>query len=275
MKSALVVSSVFSLLLLPGPASAQATKPPIPRLLDGKPDLSGVWDHPFVIDVSQDARADNCGAALKGCSQKGPGGELPMTPWAAEYTKNFDPANDPDHYDATAQCNPLGYMRSMNSPVPSQIVQTPREVVFLHEAFFVFHVVYLDGRPHPTAADARQTTWYGHSVGHWEGDTLVVDTVGPFFGSPKMNLDTRGHPMSDQLHLVERFTRTDFDTLSYEVTVEDPKAFTKSFKNTRTWKLMAPREEIMEYACTENNKEVNEGLVNTKPSEKQPPPPKK
>ena len=81
--------------------------------------------------------------------------------------------------------------------------------------------------------------------------------------------------MSDQLHLVERFTRTDFDTLSYEVTVEDPKAFTRPFKNTRTWKLMAPREEIMEYACTENNKEVNEGLVNTKPSEKQPPPPKK
>lgn len=265
---------VLSMILGPAIfASAQANRP-VPRLSDGKPDLSGVWDHPFVIDMSQDGRGDGCGAALKGCSQKGPGGELPMTPWAAEYTKNFDPANDPNHYDATAQCNPLGYTRSMNSPVPTQIIQRLNEIAFLHEAFFAFHVVYMDGRKHPSAEDARQTTWYGHSVGHWEGDTLVIDTAGPFFGSPMMNLDTRGHPMSDQLHLVERFTRTNNDTLNYEITVEDPKAFTRPWKNTRVWKLMPADEEIMEYACTENNKEVKEGLVNTNPTEKQPPPPK-
>jgi hypothetical protein len=230
------------------PAGAQ------PRMPDGKPDLSGLWDHPFVIDMSKDARNDNCGARVKGCSQKGPGGELPMTPWAADWLKNFDPTN----YDATGHCNPMGYTRSINAPVPTEIVQTPKKLAFLHESMFAFHVVYLDGRKHPTPDEAGETTCYGHSVGHWEGDTMVIDTVGPFFGSPKQLLDTRGHPMSDELHVVERFQRVDATHLSYEVTVEDPKAFTKPWKNVRTWVLMPPDEEILEYVCTENNKEVEE-----------------
>jgi hypothetical protein len=260
------VAALFVTLL---PAAGQ-TKPagkaaPAPRTLDGKPDLSGVWDHPFVVDMSKDSTSDRCGAAIRGCSQKGPGGELPMTPWAEEWTKNYD-ATD---FDSSAQCNPLGYTRSQNSPTLTQIVQTPKELAFLHESFFVFHVVYLDGRRHPTFEEARETMWYGHSVGHWEKDTMVIDTVGPFFGSPMMILDTRGHPMSDQLHLVERITRTDRDTLAYEITVEDPKAFTRPWKNNRIWKLMPASEEIMEYACAENNKEVREGLISTKPSEKQ------
>jgi hypothetical protein len=227
---------------------------PIPRTLDGKPDLSGLWDHPFVIDMSKDGRNDACGAEVKGCSQKGPGGELPMTEWAANWTKNFDPSR----YDATGHCNPMGYTRSMNAPVPTEIVQTPKEIVFLHESMFAFHVVYLDGRPHPTADEAPETKWYGHSVGHWEGDTLVVDTVGPFFATPRMLLDTRGHPVSEDLHIIERFHRIDATHLGYEVTVEDPKMYTKPFTNVRTWVLMPKSEEVLEYVCTENNKEVEE-----------------
>jgi hypothetical protein len=237
---------------------AASKKPgPVPRTADGKPDLSGVWDHPFVIDMERDGRDNACGAAEKGCSQKGPGGPLPMTAWGADWLKNYDATE----YDSSAHCNPLGYMRSMNSPIPTQIVQRPKELVFLHEAFFAFHVVYLDGRPHPSEDDARQTTWYGHSVGHWEGDTMVIDTVGPFFESPKMILDTHGHAVSEKLHIIERFTRTDASHMTYEVTIDDPKAFTKPWKNTRTWVLMPADEEIMEYVCTENNKEVNEGLI--------------
>jgi hypothetical protein len=241
------------------PAAKIASTPsgPIPRTFDGKPDLSGLWDHPFVIDMSKDARNDACGAEVKGCSQKGPGGELPMTPEGAEWTKNYDAAR----YDATAHCNPMGYTRSMNAPVATEIVQTPKEIVFLHESMFAFHVVYLDGRPHPTADEAKETTWYGHSVGHWEGDTLVVDTVGPFFATPKMLLDTRGHPVSENLHVVERFNRIDATHLGYQVTVEDPKNYTKPFTNVRTWVLMPKDEEILEYVCTENNKEVEEHHV--------------
>jgi len=240
---------------------SNAASSPIPRTADGKPDLSGLWDHPFVVDMSKDLEdflthkpSNKCGAEVTGCTQKGTGGELPMTPWAADWTKNFDPTR----YDATGHCNPMGYTRSMNAPVPTEIVQTPKEIVFLHESMFAFHVVYLDARPHPTADEAPETKWYGHSVGHWEGDTLVVDTVGPFFATPKMLLDTRGHPVSEDLHVVERFHRIDATHLGYEVTVEDPKMYTKPFTNVRTWVLMPKSEEVLEYVCTENNKEVEE-----------------
>ena len=129
------------------PAAKISSTPsgPVPRTADGKPDLSGLWDHPFVIDMSKDGRNDACGAEVKGCSQKAEG-PLPMTEWAANWTKNYDPGR----YDATAHCNPMGYTRSMNAPVATEIVQTPKEIVFLHESMFAFHVVYLDGRPHPT-----------------------------------------------------------------------------------------------------------------------------
>jgi len=233
---------------------------PAPRMPDGEPDLSGVWAHPVVIDMSKEQvnmagkPSSNCGAQTKGCTQKAPGGELPMTAWGLEMFKNYDP----EKFDPTGHCNPMGYTRSMNAPVPSKIVQTTKEIVFLHESMFAFHVVYMDGRKHPTPEESRQTNWYGHSTGQWEGDTLVVDTVGPFFGSPMQLLDTRGHPMSDSLHVIERYQRTNWNHMSYEVTIDDPKTFTKPWKNVRTWVLMPAGEEIMEYVCTENNKEVNE-----------------
>jgi hypothetical protein len=216
-----IILSTFS-----GSVSGQTAKVspsgPIPHTLDGKPDLSGLWDHPFVIDMGKDGR------------------------------------NDPAKYDATGHCNPMGYTRSMNAPVPTEIVQTPKEVVFLHESMFAFHVVYLDGRAHPSADDAIETKWYGHSTGHWDGDTLVVDTVGPFFETPKMLLDTAGHPVSENMHIVERYHRIDATHLGYEVTVTDPKMYTKPFTNVRTWVLMPKTEEVLEYVCTENNKEVDE-----------------
>jgi hypothetical protein len=268
MKFALAVT-LAALPLVSQIVAQTKAKPPVPKLANGKPDLSGVWDHPFVIDMTQSSRNDNCGAQLKGCSYKGPAEPIQMTAWGEEWFKNYK-AED---FDATAHCNPMGYTRSSNAPVPTQIVATPAQVVFLHESMFAFHVVYLDGRSHP-GDDARQTTWYGHSVGKWEGDTLVIDTVGPFFASPKMILDTRGHPISSQAHFVERFSRPDYDTLAYEIVVEDPISYAKPFKNTRIWKLMPAREEIMEYVCTENNKEVKEDLISSE-IEKQKAPPEK
>ncbi len=170
--AALVAATALSLVSIPaaaqsseGQAAKVASTPagPIPRTLDGKPDLSGLWDHPFVIDMSKDGRNNACGAEMKGCSQKADG-PLQMTPWAAEWTKNFDPAK----YDATGHCNPMGYTRSMNAPVATEIVQTPKELVFLHESMFAFHVVYLDGRPHPTPDEAHRDVLvraFGWSLG--------------------------------------------------------------------------------------------------------------
>ena len=117
----------------------------------------------------------------------------------------------------------------------------------------VFRQGPIDGRPHGNGIP----TWFGDSVGRWEGDTLVIDTVN---FNDKTRLDTVGHPHSDQLHLVQRFSRPDLGHISYEMTVDDPKTFTKPWTNTRTFTLR-PDWEMMEYSCEENNKSLWEGRI--------------
>src|SRR6202035_4501444 len=142
-------------LILAGATSGQS----IPRLPDGKPDLNGVWQRPYVPDMSRNAR-DQQGA-----------GELPFTPLGAGTFKSYDPAK----FDYTGHCLPQGLTRSMNSPFPIQIVQTPKTFAVLYEAWNVFHVVPLDGRGFPKELEP---TWMGTSIGKWDGDSLVVTTAG-------------------------------------------------------------------------------------------------
>jgi len=149
---------------------------------------------------------------------------------------------------------PFGLMRSMNSPDPIQIMQSKEYVSFLYEQNTWFKVFPLDGRAH----DPKKTpTWFGDSVGHWEGDTLVVDTTN-FNG--RTRLDTIGHPHSDALHTIERFQRPDLGHINYEVVIDDPKTFTEKWKNVRTFNLR-PDWQIMEYSCEENNKSFWEGRI--------------
>src|SRR5579862_738362 len=211
---------------------------PAPRLHSGKVDLSGVWEKPYAPDMSKDGK-----------NQKGTP-ELPFTAWGETEWKNYDAANG----DYTGACLPFGMTRSFNTPEPMQVMQSDTYVAFLFEQNSWFVVVPIDGRPHRKGI----ATWFGDSVGHWEGDdTLVVDTVN-FNG--KTRLDTVGHPHSDQLHHIERFSRPDLGHMSYEVTVEDAKTFTKPWKNIRTFTLR-PDWEIMEYSCEENNKSLWEGRI--------------
>jgi hypothetical protein len=210
---------------------------PVPRTADGKPDLSGVWEHPFVPDMTKDAP-----------NQKGMA-ELPFTEWGATEWMNYHAENG----DYTGSCLPFGLPRSVNSPYPIQIVQSSKYVALLFEQSTWFHVVPVDGRGHRK----QDPTWFGDSVGHWEGDTLVIDTTN-FNGHTRM--DTIGHPHSDQLHLTQRFMRTDLGHISYEMIVEDPKTYTKPWKNTRTF-ILRPDWEIMEYSCEENNKGLWDGHI--------------
>lgn len=240
--------AVFVALLLSSPIPARAQAPAgkaqassIPRLPNGKPDFNGVWDHPFVPDMSKDA----------GAAQKGPG-TIPFTP---EYERIFK-AYDVEKFDYTGHCLPLGLTRSINSPMPIRIVQTNDLMTILYEAWNMFEIIHTDGLPHPAGND-RDPLWMGHPVGKWDGDTLVVDTTG---FNTRTNLDTAGHPHSDALHTVERFTRTDAKHIAYEITIDDPKAFTRPWKNTRTFTLR-PDWEIMEYSCEENNKDFAEGHI--------------
>ncbi len=229
---------VFSMVALASQSRDGKSSSAIPRLPGGRPDLNGVWDHPFVQNMEMDGR-----------DQKG-AGPLPFSPEGAAIFKSFDAAN----YDYTGRCLPLGLTRSMNSPMPIQILQTNKDVVFLFEAWNMFHVVPVDGRPHPTDLVPQ---WNGLSVGHWEGDTLVVESS---HFNDKSNLDTIGHPHSDQLRVVQRFTRTDDKHIAYEITINDPKIFTKPWKNVRTFTLR-PDWEILEYSCEENNKDFIEGHI--------------
>jgi len=142
---------------------------------------------------------------------------------------------------------PFGYVRSWGSIFPIQLVQNNDSLAILFEMFNWYHFVPTDGRNHPKDLEPR---WMGHSVGKWDGDTLVIDTIG-FNGKawldPSNNFLARME--SDTMHTVERLSRPDFNHLNYELTVEDPKLYTKPFTSKRVFVLMKPGSEIQEYAC--------------------------
>jgi hypothetical protein len=245
------------------PARAQGApkadaSPAVPRLANGKPDFGGVWQRPYVSDMTRSSGGGRGGrgggqGAAQGGAQGTPdqkGAEIPYTPEYALIFKNYDPAK----FDYTGRCLPQGLTRSVNSPFPIRIVQTPDIFTILYEAWNVFEIVHTDGRQHPKNPDP---TWFGDHIGFWDGDTLVVDTIA---FNDKTNLDTVGHPHSDALHTVERFTRTDYKHIAYQITLEDKKAFTKPWTNERIFTLR-PDWEIMEYSCEENNKDFNEGHI--------------
>ena len=210
-----------------------------PRLKNGKPDMSGVWNPPYVGDVTK-----------SGNGQTGEP-ELPFTARGLAEWNAYDAAKDGDY---TGSCLPFGLMRNMNAPHPIQLIQNDNYIAYLFEQSSWFHAVPTDGRPHPKNIDQ---TWHGNSVGHWEDDTLVIDTIG-FNGKTRM--DTIGHPASDRLHIIERLQRIDAGHIAYELTYDDKLYYTRPWKNSRIFTLR-PDWEIMEYACEENNKDITEGHI--------------
>jgi hypothetical protein len=232
------------------PAAAQSTaSKPVPRLANGKPDLTGVWDHPRVGDVSKDVNG-RCVGGTDGCSSIGAHDlDSTLTPFGK--AENAKPK-----FDYGVHCLPWGYVRSWGTPYPAELVQKPEKLAILFEQNNMFHVVPTDGRDH---SKNLYPSWLGDSVGHWEGDALVVDTIG-FNGQTW--LDTEPERLtSDALHVIERFSRPDYNHIQYEITASDPKMYTKPWKNTRVFVLMAPGQELLEYSCDENNKEITEGHI--------------
>ena len=201
-----------------------------PRTPDGKVDFSGIWtpDRKFIYDIND---------ALK------PGETLPIQDWALKVTLERLSKDDPE-----ALCLPAGVPRQ--APYPWRILQTPTHMFFLFEGnIHSYRQIFMDGRPHP--ADPNPT-WYGHSVAKWEGDTLVVDSVG---FNDRFWFDFAGHPHTEKLHTIERYTRTDFGTLKEDVTIDDPGAYTRPFTLHASHRLV-PGDEIMEYICQENQKDT-------------------
>jgi hypothetical protein len=214
---------------------------PAPRLPNGKPDFNGVWDHPYVPDMA----ATN---ARNPALQKGPG-EMPYSDEGRRNITAYDPQKNGDY---TGMCMPFGLTRSVNSPYPIQIMQTDNYVALLFEQSTWFHVVPFKA----THADDPNPTWFGESIAKWDGDTLVIDTIG-FNGWTR--LDTKGDPLSDKLHLVQTFKRTDAGHIAYSVTVDDPVYYTKPWTNERTFTLT--NGDLIEYSCEENNRSLWEGRI--------------
>ncbi len=176
-----------------------------------------------------------------------PKGDAPLQPWAEAKLKEANPAtNDPN-----LACLPEGMPRMMFVPVPMEIFQVPTRIVIIHEGVQVLRQIYMN-RQHPKDLDP---TYSGDSIGKWEGDTLVVDTIGV---KDKTWVDEVGLPHSEAMHVVERIRRTDHDTLVDDFTMEDPKAFTKPITAQQVYKLK-PGWEVQEYVCTENNKYTYQG----------------
>jgi hypothetical protein len=195
---------------------------PAPRTLDGKPDLSGVWWQPRVVDP----------------------GKPEFLPAATAITDQRRSSNNKE--SPQAHCLPSGPLR--NGPL-WQFVQSKDFLVYISDDESPgFHQIYIDGRAHP--ADPNPA-WYGHSIGRWDGDTLVVDRVG-FDGRVWLDIDS--HPHSDKLHIIERYHRPDAGHLEIEITVDDPGVLAKTWTQKRVADLA--HEEIFEFICTENNRDL-------------------
>ena len=221
----------------------QAAPPaPTPRTADGKVDFSGIWtpDRKFIYDIND---------ALK------PGDTLPIQDWALKVTLERLSKDDPE-----AQCLPTGVPRQ--APYPWRILQTPTHIFFLFEGnIHSYRQIFMNAK-HPDPDDL-DPTWYGHSIGWFEGDTLVIDTVG---FNDKFWFDFAGHPHTEKLRTIERFRRPNFGTLTYEVTIDDPGAYTRPFTLYGGHEYDAGTE-LMEYICNENNQDV-EHIVGKDPRNK-------
>ena len=179
-----------------------------------------------------------------------------MQPWAAAQYQSIrrgitNPVQQPpDEFDPWLNCFPPGVTRMLIFPRPFEIRQLPDVLLMLFETDHWVRRVYLDGRGHP---DGYPITWLGHSTGEWNGDSLIVDTVGI---NDKTWIDNLGHPHTDALHLLERYQRVRQDTLEVQFTIDDPKAYTRPWTGKKVYQLMPPGYEVMEHVICEEHLEL-------------------
>ena len=206
---------------------------PTPRTADGKPDLSGVW-HADTMRYN-----DNLLPV---------GTQAPMLPWAAEVYKH---RVETQGYDRPmTRCMPHGVPDAMTvAGLPFKILQMPTVTVILFEEFHKYRQLHTDGRKLP---DDPDPAYYGYSIGRWEGDTFVVETAGFKEGSW---LDNSGHPHTEALRVTERFRRINFGRMDLDVTIDDPKAYTRTWTSDTLHFLLSPDTELLEHLC-ENNRDV-------------------
>jgi hypothetical protein len=215
-----------------------------------RPDLSGVWETirtgtgqvisgQDVPPLQRTSQFWNIGAGLDG--------DLPLRPEARALRDQRIARNSADNPDA--HCLPIGITQLHNHPQPRKIIQTPTLIVILYEANGGVRQIFLDGRKLPD--NDPQPWWYGYSIGRWEGDTLVVETSGFRDGGW---LDVNGAPLTDAGKMTERIRRLDYGNLEIEVTVDDPKAYTRPWTAMKMRQRLLADDELIEFVCQENEK---------------------
>ena len=218
---------------------------PAPRAADGKPDLSGIWslEGPCppggCSDYSAGPEFTDFGARLAG--------GLPYQPWAADLVKKR--AADLGRDDPVGFCRPGGALRILTFPPPRKILQLPGLVVILSERDVTYRQIFTDGRPLPKDPNP---SWNGYSIGRWEGDALVVQTNGL---RDDTWLDRKGSPLTDVATLTERFRRVNYGRLEIDVTVNDPKAYTRPW-TVKLNQLIVLNTELLDYHCLDNEKDA-------------------
>ena len=249
---------VFALLaMLPAAAQDAAKRPPVPRTTDGHPDMSGVWQGGGAGGLAFAIGSENAKALRPndGAVAAAPAAvpvnrfRAPYQDWVLPKLKELRDRRNID--DPSGRCLLVGVPRITSMPLPIQIIQTPGQIAFLYETFHAFRVIPTDGRKHPGDLD---TSFMGDSVGRWDGDTLVVDVTG---FNDKTWIGVGGASLhSEALHVIERYTRASYDTINYEVTIEDPKVFTKVWSPPPSFLSLRPGERLHEYECIENNEDI-------------------
>ncbi|HEY5616646.1 MAG TPA: hypothetical protein VIK60_01805 [Vicinamibacterales bacterium] len=223
---------------LPGTPRTADGKPnlsaPAPRTADGKPDHSGIWR------LNTSRHNPNANLLPKGT-------EAPMLPWAAELYKRRVATHGYDR--PMTVCLPHGVPDGLTSPYGFKLVQTPNLVVHLYEEFTMHRQIHTDGRPLPVDPNPQ---YYGYSIGRWEGETLVVETAGFKEGSW---LDNDGHPHTEALRTTERFRRINFGSMEVDVTIDDPKAYSRPWTAETMRLVLQPDTELLEHLC-ENNRDL-------------------
>jgi hypothetical protein len=225
---------------------------PAPKMADGKPDFSGMWrggGGGFGGRGRGGAQeAPPAGPPVAGFANVGQSIKegLPLTTYGADLLKTRRAGNSKDNPEA--HCLPMGIIQLHTQGAPRKFIQTPREIVILYEASSERREIFTDGRPLPS--DDPQPWWNGYSVGRWEGDTLVVETVQFRDGGW---LDINGSPLTDAGKIIERFRRPTFGRMEIDITIEDKKAYTKPFTVRVNQQLMLD-EELIEFICLENQR---------------------
>jgi hypothetical protein len=246
---------------------------PTPRMPDGKPDFSGIWGlrgggggGRGRGNAAQGGRGAAAGGGQRGAAPaaapappanaipvasfgnagQGFPDDLPFQPWARDLMKKRQADGSKDNPDAL--CLPMGFLQFHNHPEPRKMVQTPRLLMIVYEANHGLRQIFMDGRKLPDKKDV-DPWYYGYSIGHWDGDTLVVETTGLLDGQW---LDVRGSPLTDEAKITERFRRPNFGSLEIDITIDDPKAYTKPF-TVRVNQRIMPDTELIEFICEERD----------------------